>query len=52
VFVPTAPGAASGKVVLVPPERVQPLEVSIASAKKAMELRGIGLQQLATPRRG
>lgn len=46
VFVPDAPGAASGSVVLVSHERVQRLDVPTGSAMKAMKQRGLGLQQL------
>lgn len=46
VFVPDAPSAGSGSVVLVPRERVQTLDVPTGSAMKAMKQRGLGLQQL------
>ena len=46
VFVPDAPSAASGSVVLVSRERVQTLDVPTGSAMKAMKQRGLGLQQL------
>lgn len=46
VFIPDAPAAASGSVVLVLRERVQLLEVATSSAMHAMKQRGIGLQQL------
>lgn len=46
VFLPGAPGAASGSVVLVPKERVRILGASTSSAMKAMKQRGLGLQQL------
>jgi len=46
VFVPDAPSAASGSVVLVSRERVQRLNVPTGSAMKAMKQRGLGLQQL------
>lgn len=51
VFVPDAPAAASGSVVLVHRERVQPLEVATGSAMQAMKQRGIGLQQLTRAQR-
>jgi uncharacterized membrane protein len=46
VFVPSAPGAASGSVVLVPKERVRFLDAPTSSAMKTMKQRGLGLQQL------
>jgi uncharacterized membrane protein len=46
VFVPDAPGAGSGSVVLVSRERVQTLDVPTGSAMQAMKQRGLGLQQL------
>jgi uncharacterized membrane protein len=51
VFVPSAPGAASGSVVLVAAERVQPLAVPVAHARRSLKLRGLGLQQLITAQR-
>jgi uncharacterized membrane protein len=51
VFVPDAPAAASGSVVLVLRERVQPLEVTTGVAMHAMKQRGIGLQQLKRAQR-
>ena len=47
VFVPGAPSAASGSVMLVPRARVRTLDVSTSSAMRAMKQRGLGLQQLA-----
>jgi uncharacterized membrane protein len=47
VFVPSAPGAAAGGVVLVPRERVQVLDVSTTGAMRAMKQRGLGLQEIA-----
>jgi len=49
IFVPSAPSAASGSVVLVPHARVQMLDVSTAAAMRAMKQRGLGLQQLTRP---
>ena len=46
VFVPGAPGAASGSVVLVPRERVRMLDAPISRARRTMKLRGLGLQEL------
>ena len=46
VFLPGAPGAGSGSVVLVPKERVRLLDASTSSAMKAMKQRGLGLQRL------
>jgi uncharacterized membrane protein len=47
VFIPDAPAAASGSVVLVRRERVQPLDVATGSAMRAMKQRGLGLQELS-----
>jgi len=47
VFLPGAPGAASGSVVLVPGERVRLLDASTSAAMRAMKQRGLGLQQIA-----
>jgi len=47
VFLPDAPGAASGSVVLVPRQRVRVLDVSTAAAMRAMKQRGLGLQKFA-----
>ena len=47
VFVPSAPSAGSGSVVMVPRERVQPLDVPSNAVRQAMKQRGIGLQELA-----
>jgi uncharacterized membrane protein len=47
VFVPGAPSAASGSVMLVPSTRVQVLDATTGSAMRAMKQRGIGLQRLA-----
>ena len=46
VFVPSAPSAGSGSVVMVPRERVQPLSVPSTAVRHAMKQRGIGLQEL------
>jgi uncharacterized membrane protein len=50
VFLPSAPGAATGSVVLVPRERVQLLDAETGRAMRAMKQRGLGLQALATQR--
>jgi uncharacterized membrane protein len=50
VFIPQAPGAASGSVVLVLRERVQPLDVATGAAMRTMKQRGVGLQALARAR--
>lgn len=47
VFLPGAPNAGSGSVVLVPRERAQTLDVPTASARRAIKQRGLGLQELA-----
>jgi uncharacterized membrane protein len=49
LFIPSAPGAATGSVVIVPRERVQPLDASTGSAMRAMKQRGLGLQKLGKP---
>jgi uncharacterized membrane protein len=46
VFVPGAPSAGSGSVVIVPRGRVQPLSVPSSAVRHAMKQRGIGLQEL------
>lgn len=45
-FVPSAPGAATGSVVLVPRARVQLLNGGTMEAMRAMKQRGLGLQAL------
>jgi uncharacterized membrane protein len=46
VFVPGAPSAGSGSVVMVPRERVQVLNVPSSAVMHTMKQRGIGLQEL------
>ena len=46
VFIPSAPSAGSGSVVMVPRERAQPLDVPSNAVRQAMKQRGIGLQEL------
>jgi uncharacterized membrane protein len=46
VFVPGAPAATSGSVVLMPRERVKLLDVATGSALRTMKQRGLGLQGL------
>ena len=46
LFIPGAPGAGSGSVVMVPRERVQPLDVPSNAVRQTMKQRGIGLQAL------
>lgn len=46
VFVPSAPSAGSGSVMLVPRERVQLLSVPSGAVRQAMKKRGLGLQEL------
>jgi uncharacterized membrane protein len=48
VFIPGAPGAASGSVMLMPKVRVQILNVPTMGAMRAMKQRGIGLQALTS----
>jgi uncharacterized membrane protein len=47
VFVPDAPGAGSGSVLLLPSTRIQALDVPPQSVLRAMKKRGLGLQALA-----
>lgn len=46
VFLPGSPSPGSGNVVVVPGARVQVLAASLASARRAMKQRGLGLQDL------
>jgi uncharacterized membrane protein len=46
VFIPGAPSAGSGSVVMVPRERVQPLSVPSNAVRHTMKQRGVGLQEL------
>lgn len=46
VFIPGAPGAANGSVMLMPKERVQILNAPSLAAMRTMKQRGIGLQAL------
>ena len=46
VFVPGAPSAGSGSVVMVPRERVQVLSVPSSAVRHTMKQRGMGLQEL------
>jgi uncharacterized membrane protein len=46
VFVPGAPSAGSGTVMLVPRERVRLLSVPSSAVRHAMKTRGLGLQEL------
>jgi uncharacterized membrane protein len=50
VFVPGAPAAGSGRVVLVPRERVKPIDAATQGAMRTMKQRGLGLQRLAQAR--
>jgi uncharacterized membrane protein len=47
VFVPAAPGAATGSVMLVPAARVQRLDTPTKGVTRALKQRGVGLQALA-----
>lgn len=51
-FVPTAPGAATGNVMLLPRARIQRLDIPTKSAMSAMKQRGLGLQALAARKVG
>jgi uncharacterized membrane protein len=46
VFIPSAPSAATGSVVLMPKSRVQLLDAPTMAAMRAMKQRGLGLQAL------
>jgi uncharacterized membrane protein len=48
VFIPGAPGVASGTVMLLPRTRVELLNVPFQSAMRAMKQRGLGLQALTS----
>jgi uncharacterized membrane protein len=52
VFVPAAPGAASGSVLLLPRAQVQLLDAPTKSAMHAMKQRGVGLQALVARKPG
>jgi uncharacterized membrane protein len=45
-FIPSAPGAATGRVVLVPAARVQLVDDDNMNAMRTMKQRGLGLQAL------
>lgn len=47
IFLPGAPGAASGSVMLVPRERIRFIDAETGRAMRTMKQRGIGLQALA-----
>ena len=47
VFLPGAPSAGGGNVVVVPAARVQLLDAPLAAARRTMKQRGVGLLQLA-----
>jgi uncharacterized membrane protein len=47
VFLPGAPSAGGGNVVVVPGARVQLLDASLGTARRTMKQRGLGLLQLA-----
>jgi uncharacterized membrane protein len=46
VFIPSAPSAGSGSVVMVPRERVRPLKAASNAVRHTMKQRGVGLQEL------
>ena len=50
VFLPGAPAPASGSVVLMPRDRVKPIDAATQSALRTMKQRGLGLQELAKAR--
>lgn len=47
VFLPSAPSAGGGNVVVVPLARVQLLDAPLGTARRTMKQRGLGLLQLA-----
>jgi len=47
VFLPGAPAAGGGNVVVVPAARVQLLDAPLSMARRTMKQRGLGLLQLA-----
>jgi uncharacterized membrane protein len=47
VFLPGAPSAGGGNVVVVPGARVQLLDAPLGAARRAMKQRGLGLLKLA-----
>jgi len=47
VFLPGAPSAGGGNVVVVPGARVQLLDAPLSAARRAMKQRGLGLLKLA-----
>jgi uncharacterized membrane protein len=46
VFLPGAPSPGGGNVIVVPAARVQLLDASLGTARRAMKQRGLGLLQL------
>jgi uncharacterized membrane protein len=47
VFLPGAPSAGAGSVVVVPSARVQSIDAPLGAARRSMKQRGLGLLQLA-----
>jgi uncharacterized membrane protein len=52
VFLPGAPSAGAGNVVVVPAARVEVLDASLGAARRAMKQRGLGLLELSSARAG
>jgi uncharacterized membrane protein len=50
VFLPGAPAAGGGNVVVVPGARVQMLDASLGTARRAMKQRGLGLLEISSAR--
>jgi uncharacterized membrane protein len=50
IFLPGAPTAGAGNVVVVPTSRVQILDVPLGSARRAMKQRGLGLLEISSAR--
>jgi uncharacterized membrane protein len=50
VFVPGAPGAATGNVFVLPRTRIRMLDVSTQTAMRALKSRGLGMQELVSTR--
>jgi uncharacterized membrane protein len=50
VFLPGAPSAGGGNVVVVPGARVQLLDAPLAAARRTMKQRGLGLLEISSAR--
>jgi uncharacterized membrane protein len=52
VFLPGAPSAGAGNVVVVPVAQVEVLDASLGVARRTMKQRGLGLLEIASARAG